>query len=52
MTEGVIETASPPSRLKPIELYQMAIPHIIQSDSRVKKMVSHEKNKQRVQRVL
>lgn len=31
-----------------IHLYQMALPHIIQSNLRVQKLVSNEKKKQRV----
>ena len=41
------EEAETPS-LTPIDLYQMAIPHIIQSNSRVQSIISKEKKKQRV----
>ena len=32
----------------PVELYQMAIPHIIGSNLRVQRIISQEKKKQRV----
>ena len=42
------ETALPLPQLSSLELYQIAIPHIIQSNSRVEQLISKEKAKQKV----
>ena len=42
------ESSSNEGTFSPIKLYQMALPHIIQSNLRVQQLVSNEKKKQRV----
>ena len=44
------ESAAVPSKVapSPVELYQMAVPHIIESNLRVQRIISQEKKKLRV----
>jgi hypothetical protein len=44
----VEESSSNENTFSPMKLYQMALPHLIQSNLRVQQLVSNEKKKQRV----
>lgn len=49
---GDAQNSPPPEgqeATSPFNLYQMALPHIIQSNLRVQKLISIEREKQRVQ---
>lgn len=48
----VQESSSNESTFSPTKLYQMALPHIIQSNLRVQQLFSNEKKKQRVQDIV